>query len=59
VAWRDLERKGIGPRDYTVKNVFHRLVQRDDPWATLRRRGKGLGRAREHLEPLRAQNEKA
>jgi bifunctional non-homologous end joining protein LigD len=52
LAWKDLERRGIGPRDYTVKNVFRRLPQRD-PWADMRRRARSLRRARERLERLR------
>jgi bifunctional non-homologous end joining protein LigD len=53
LAWKELERRGIGPRDYTVKNAFRRLAQRPDPWAGLRRRARSLGPARERLERLR------
>lgn len=49
VAWADLERPGIGPRDYTLENVFRRIAQRADPWASLRRRRHALGRAEESL----------
>jgi bifunctional non-homologous end joining protein LigD len=53
LAWEDLERPGVGPRDYTVRNVFRRIAQRDDPWAGLRRRARSMRRARERLEGLR------
>jgi bifunctional non-homologous end joining protein LigD len=53
LAWKELERGGIGPRDYTVNNVFRRLSRRSDPWAKLRRRAHSLGPARERLEQLR------
>jgi bifunctional non-homologous end joining protein LigD len=53
VAWRDLERKGIGARDYTVRNVFRRIARRQDPWARLRRRARSLGAARRRLDRLR------
>jgi bifunctional non-homologous end joining protein LigD len=53
LAWRDLERRGIGPRDYTVKSVFRRVAKLSDPWTGLRRRARSLGRARERLERLR------
>jgi len=49
VAWSDLERPGIGPRDYTLQNVFRRIAQREDPWAKLRRRRRSLDRALELL----------
>lgn len=49
VAWSDLERSGIGSRDYTLENVFRRIAQREDPWAALRRRRRSLGRAEESL----------
>jgi bifunctional non-homologous end joining protein LigD len=52
LAWEELERGGIGPRDYTVKNVFRRLGQRRDPWAGLRRRAHSLEPARRRLERL-------
>jgi len=53
LAWRDLEKPGLGPRDYTVRNVFRRVSRRSDPWAGLRRRARSLGPARERLERLR------
>ncbi len=49
VAWSDLERPGIGPREYTLENVFRRIAQREDPWAKLRRRRRSLDRAEEAL----------
>jgi len=54
LAWKDLERKGLGPRDYTVANVFRRLARRDDPWAGWRRRARSLRRAAARLEKLRS-----
>jgi bifunctional non-homologous end joining protein LigD len=53
VAWRQLERGELGPRDYTAANVFRRIANRDDPWADLRRRRRSLGSARARLERLR------
>jgi len=53
VAWSDLERSGIGPRDYTVENVFRRIARRDDPWAGWRRRARSIEPARERLARLR------
>ncbi|MDX1649560.1 MAG: ATP-dependent DNA ligase, partial [Myxococcota bacterium] len=53
IAWKDLERKGIGPRDYTVRNVFRKIARRDDPWSGMRRRARSLEPARKRLEELR------
>lgn len=58
VAWRDVEESGLGPRDYTVENVFRRIADRDDPWAGLRRRAHALAPARERLDRL-CENEKS
>lgn len=52
IAWTDLERNGLGPRDYTLSNVFRRVAGREDPWAGLRRRARSLARARATLEQL-------
>lgn len=51
VAWKEVE-AGLGARDYTVRNVFRRLSQREDPWASLRRRARSLDPARERLRRL-------
>jgi bifunctional non-homologous end joining protein LigD len=53
VAWRELERDAVGPRDYTVENVFRRIGQRTDPWHGMRRRARSLDRARARLHRLR------
>lgn len=52
VAWKDLEREGLGPRDATVANVFRRTARRADRWSDLRRRARSLGPARRRLERL-------
>jgi bifunctional non-homologous end joining protein LigD len=53
IAWDDLHDADLGPRDYTVKNVFRRTASRDDPWAGMRRHARGLQEAREGLKRLR------
>jgi bifunctional non-homologous end joining protein LigD len=52
LAWHELERRGRGPRDYTLRNVFRRLGQRGDPWTGMRRRARSLARPRERLARL-------
>lgn len=48
VSWSELS--GLDPRRYTVKNLFKRLGQKEDPWAGIDRKRKPLGDARERLE---------
>jgi bifunctional non-homologous end joining protein LigD len=54
LSWKDLGRKGLGPRDFTVRNVFRRVARRSDPWAGMRRRARSLGRAEKRLERMLA-----
>lgn len=37
LAWRELDDPELGPRSFTVTNVFRRLGQRRDPWAGMTR----------------------
>lgn len=53
VDWTEVHREDLGPRDYTLQNIAHRLAQRDDPWSNLRQRAHALGPARERLDRLR------
>ncbi|HSL83627.1 MAG TPA: non-homologous end-joining DNA ligase [Thermoanaerobaculia bacterium] len=48
VSWDELS--GLDPRRYTVKNLFQRLGQKEDPWAEIDRHRKPLGDARDRLE---------
>ncbi len=52
VAWRELEYRCAGPRDYTLRNALRRIAHRANPWADLRRRARSLRRARRRLEAL-------
>ncbi len=33
ISWDELLKKGIMPQSYTIKNIFRRLAQKNDPWA--------------------------
>jgi bifunctional non-homologous end joining protein LigD len=35
VAWKEALTAGLSPRKYTIRNIFRRLGQTDDPWAGL------------------------
>lgn len=51
--WDELGDADLGPRSYTVKNLFRRLGQREDPWKEIAADARPLGGAREALEDLR------
>lgn len=53
VRWDELRRGDLGPRDFTVQNIFRRLGQIDDPWADMRQHAVGIDAARARLERLR------
>jgi bifunctional non-homologous end joining protein LigD len=40
--WHEVTNGRTGPRRYTVHNLFRRLGQRDDPWASLDRHARAL-----------------
>lgn len=37
LAWDELSRGGMGPRRYTLRNLFRRLARTEDPWRDLDR----------------------
>ncbi len=47
VGWDELD--GLDPQRYTLRNLFRRLAQKDDPWAEIGVHGTDLGPARERL----------
>jgi bifunctional non-homologous end joining protein LigD len=51
IAWDELE--SVGPRDYTIRNIFRRLAQTADPWAGMMRHARALGKAGIRLDALR------
>lgn len=55
VEWDELSSSGMGPRRYTLQNLFRRLAQKDDPWEGIRNRAVSLAPAREALDPLLAE----
>jgi bifunctional non-homologous end joining protein LigD len=46
LAWDELSRAGMGPRRYTLRNLFRRLAGRGDPWAGMDARAGRLDGAR-------------
>jgi bifunctional non-homologous end joining protein LigD len=54
IGWEELEDRGMHPARFTLRNLATRLRDQPDPWRDLRRRGRGLGSARQRLEELSA-----
>ncbi len=50
--WKELADGELGPRSYTIENLFRRMGQRDDPFADLGGKACNLGPAREQLDKL-------
>jgi bifunctional non-homologous end joining protein LigD len=50
--WDELGDGDLDAQTYNLRNLFRRLGQKDDPWADMRRHGKGIGPAREALAEL-------
>jgi DNA primase len=38
IDWQELADKSLHPRRYTIKNIFRRLGQKEDPWKGMSRR---------------------
>lgn len=47
--WRELGSSAMGPRRYTLRNIFRRLAQKDDPWRAMGRRARGIAGPRRRL----------
>ena len=50
--WNELDDASLGPRRYTIANLFRRLGQKRDPWAAIERHQRPLAAARERLAAL-------
>lgn len=48
--WTELGDGDLGPRSYTISNLFRRLAQKADPWAGMDRRAVGLDAMRRRFE---------
>lgn len=55
LEWDELGKGDLNPRKYTMKNIFRRLAQRDDPWKGMGRRGRSLRQPRDRLRGLLAE----
>ena len=54
ISWRELDERGFRPDGVTMRTIFDRLKQVDDPWKDFWRRAVSLKRALPRLEELHA-----
>ena len=54
LAWDELRSKDLRPDGVTIRSVFDRLDEVEDPWTDFWRRGVSLSRARQKLGTLHA-----
>jgi len=50
IRWDELDDKDMVPQKYTIKNMFYRLGQIEDPWKDIKRHAASLPRARAIFE---------
>ncbi len=50
--WDELSESGLTSQRYTVKNIFRRLGQKDDPWADFYARVVSVSDASQRLDAL-------
>lgn len=50
--WNEIGSGELGPRKYTIRNLFRRLGQKGDPWRGMGRHATSLGMASERLGEL-------
>jgi bifunctional non-homologous end joining protein LigD len=54
LEWSELDDPRLGPRRYTITNLFRRLGRKPDPWAGIDRHARSLKEAAERLAALTA-----
>jgi bifunctional non-homologous end joining protein LigD len=50
--WNELKDSKLKPQTYTIRNIFKRLSQKDDPWSDFSRHAASLNSARKKLDRL-------
>jgi bifunctional non-homologous end joining protein LigD len=50
LEWAELDDSNLGPRRYTIRNLFRRLGRKRDPWADIARHTRALAEARARLK---------
>lgn len=52
LEWEEVSKQGLDSQSYTIRNIFKRLSQKDDPWASFRKKATKLDDAIEFLNDL-------
>jgi bifunctional non-homologous end joining protein LigD len=52
--WDELGNRGLRPDGFTIRDIGHRLADRGDPWAVLRRHARSLKAPQRRLEKMHA-----
>ena len=50
--WDEVDDSRLDPQRYTIRNLFRRLAQKEDPWKGIDRRASSLDGARGRLDEL-------
>jgi bifunctional non-homologous end joining protein LigD len=50
--WDELSDPDIHSQTYTVKNIFRRLGQKEDPWKSIMRHARSLSEPRKRLDEM-------
>jgi bifunctional non-homologous end joining protein LigD len=54
LEWDELDRRGMRPDRFTVRDVPKRIAEQGDPWADMRRHARSLAHAMQRLSKLHA-----
>jgi bifunctional non-homologous end joining protein LigD len=54
LEWDELDRRGMRPDRFTVRDVPKRIAEQGDPWADMRRHARSLARPMQRLSKLHA-----
>jgi bifunctional non-homologous end joining protein LigD len=57
LEWEELSSRSVNSRRYTLRNMFRRLGQKEDPWEGMGRRARSLDPAKRRLDDLRPEKE--
>lgn len=52
LAWDELSKEGLNSQSYTIKNIFKRLSQKEDPWKPFKKKATSLDNSIEKLNKL-------
>jgi len=50
--WSEVQDAGLGPRNWTIENLFRRLGQKRDPWRDMMRHARSLDEPRRQLDRM-------